>query len=90
MTRPHPAIDRGKLRAHARRLEGKALLVWIDRAINLLPEDALPALIADYVRAEDLAPDPGSQPDRRRRQALEIVRKKQLRPVSALVGADLC
>lgn len=63
MTRPHPAIDRGKLRAHARRLEGHALLVWMDRAIDLLPDDSLPELIADYVRAEDLAPDPGSQPD---------------------------
>jgi hypothetical protein len=65
MTRAHTTspIDRGKLRAHARRLDPLDQLIWLDRAIDLLPDEALTELIADYVRPEDLAPEPGRKPD---------------------------
>ena len=43
-----PRIDREKVRAHARKLDGTGLLVWLDRAIDMLPDEVFPELIADY------------------------------------------
>jgi hypothetical protein len=41
-------FDRDKIRAEARKLDGTALRVWLDRAIGMLPDEAFPELIADY------------------------------------------
>lgn len=65
-----PIIDRDKLRAHARTLPGADLLVWLDRAIDLLPKSSLPKPIKDYARAKQFAPDEGSRPD-----LLETIRR---------------
>lgn len=56
-------IDRNKVRAHARKLDGADMLVWLDRAIDLLPEDALPELIADYVHLHKVLADSNTPPD---------------------------
>jgi hypothetical protein len=36
-----------QVRAEARKLDGTALQFWLDRSIDLLPDDAFPELIAD-------------------------------------------
>lgn len=56
-------IDRDKVRAAARKLDGTGLRVWLDRAIDLLPDDAFPELIADYVHLRDVLADETTQPD---------------------------
>jgi len=38
--RETPRIDREKVRAHARKLDGTGRLVWLDRAIDMLPDEA--------------------------------------------------
>lgn len=58
-----PAIDRDKVRAQARKLDGTGLRVWLDRAIDMLAEEPFPALIEDYVRLKDILVDEGTQPD---------------------------
>ncbi|MBC7172859.1 MAG: hypothetical protein H5U40_10545, partial [Polyangiaceae bacterium] len=55
-------IDRDKVRAEARKLDGTRLRVWLDRAIDLLPDEAFPELIADYVHLRDVLADETTQP----------------------------
>jgi len=50
-------IDRDKVRTEARKLDGTGLRVWLDRAIDRLPDDAFPELIADYVHLRDVLAD---------------------------------
>lgn len=59
-------IDRDKVRAEARRLDGTGLRVWLDRAIDWLPDDAFPELIADYVHLRDVLADENTRADLRR------------------------
>lgn len=54
---PTPPIDRDKLRVFVRKLDGKDLLILVDRAIDLLPKSKLPKLVKDYARPKDLRPD---------------------------------
>ena len=56
-------IDRDKVRAEARKLDGTELLVWLDRAIDLLPDGAFPELIAEYVHLRDVLADEATQTD---------------------------
>ncbi len=56
-------IDRDKVRTEARKLDGTGLRVWLDRAIDLLPDDAFPELIADFVHLRDVLTDEATQPD---------------------------
>ncbi len=56
-------IDRDKVRNEVRRLDGTGLRVWLDRAIEMLPDEAFPALIADYVHLRDVLADEATQPD---------------------------
>ncbi|HEX5746082.1 MAG TPA: hypothetical protein VFZ09_07550 [Archangium sp.] len=56
-------FDREKVRAHARGLDGVGLRVWLDRAIDLLPNEVLPELVADYVRLEDVVADGRAEPE---------------------------
>ena len=58
----HPIV-RDKVRAHARKLDGTGMLVWLDRAIDLLPDEAFAELIADYVHREDIVADGRAKPD---------------------------
>jgi len=58
-----PRIDRENVRAHARKLDGTGLLVWLDRAIDMLPDEVFPELIADYVHLKDVVADGNTQPD---------------------------
>lgn len=58
-----PAIDRDKVRAEARKLDGTGLRVWLDRAIDMLPDEALPDLIEDYVWLKDILADEATPPD---------------------------
>ncbi|MGM0577772.1 MAG: hypothetical protein ACQEXJ_18745 [Myxococcota bacterium] len=58
-----PSIDRDKVRAEARKLDGTGLRVWLDRAIDMLPDEAFPELIEDYVWLKDILADEGTQPD---------------------------
>ena len=50
-------IDRDKIHSEARKLDGTGVRVWLGRAIELLPDDALPELIADYVHLRDVLVD---------------------------------
>lgn len=54
-------IDRDKLRAFVRKQDGEALLVFLDRAIDLLPKTKLAKLVEGYARADRFRPD-GSSP----------------------------
>ena len=56
-------IDRDKVRAEARKLDGTGLRVWLDRAIDMLPDEAFPELIADYVHLKDIVADERTRPD---------------------------
>lgn len=56
-------IGRDKVRAQARKLDVTALRVWLDRAIDMLPDEALPELIADYVHLRDVLTDENTRPD---------------------------
>lgn len=56
-------IDRDKARTVARKLDGTGLRVWLDRAIDLLPDDAFPELIADYVHLRDVLAGEATPPD---------------------------
>lgn len=56
-------IDRDKVRAEARKLNGTGLRVWLDRAIDMLPDEAFSELIADYVRLRDILADETTRPD---------------------------
>lgn len=56
-------IDRDKVRAEVRKLDGTGRRVWLDRAIDMLPDDAFPDLIADYVRLKDVLGDENTKPD---------------------------
>jgi hypothetical protein len=58
-----PRFDRAKVRAHAHKLDGTGLRVWLDRAIGLLPDEAFPELVANYVRLEDVVADGRAEPD---------------------------
>ena len=58
---PTPPIDRDKVRAVVRKLDGADLLVLLDRAIDLLPASKLPKLLEDYAWPRDLRSD-GSAP----------------------------
>ena len=61
--RTTPEIDREKVRAQIRRLDGTGLLVWLDRAIDMLPDEAFPELVADYVHLRDIVSDGRTRPD---------------------------
>lgn len=56
-------VDRNKVRAAARKLDETELRVWLDRAIDMLPNDAFPELIADYVHLRDVLADENTRPD---------------------------
>jgi hypothetical protein len=56
-------IDRDKVRDEARKLDGTGLRVWLDRAIDMLPDEAFPELLADYVHLGDVVADEGTKPD---------------------------
>lgn len=56
-------VDRDKVRAEARKLDGTGLRVWLDRAIDMLPDEAFPELIADYVHLRDVLADENTRPD---------------------------
>lgn len=56
-------IDRDKVRAEARKLDGIGLRIWLDRAIDMLPDEAFPELIADYVHLRDVLADENKRPD---------------------------
>lgn len=56
-------IDRDKVRAEARKLDGTGLRVWLDRAIDMLPDEAFPELIADSVHLRDVLADENTRPD---------------------------
>jgi len=56
-------LDRDKVRAEARKLDGMGLRVWLDRAIDMLPDEAFPELIADYVHLRDVLADESTRPD---------------------------
>ena len=56
-------IDRDKVRAEARKLDGTGLHVWLDRVIDMLPDRAFPELIADYVHLRDVLADENTRPD---------------------------
>lgn len=58
-----PAIDREKVRAEVRKLDGTGLLVMLDRAIDRLPEEAFPEIIKDYIRPKDIVADGSEPPD---------------------------
>jgi hypothetical protein len=58
-----PAIDRDKVRAEARKLDGTGLRVWLDRAIDMLPDEAFPDLIEDYVWLKDVLADERTRTD---------------------------
>ena len=58
-----PAIDRDKVRAEARKLDGTGLRVWLDRAIDMLPDEAFPDLIEDYVWLKNVLADERTRPD---------------------------
>ncbi len=60
---PEIEIDRDRVRAEARKLDGVGLRVWLDRAIDLLPDEAFPALIADYVQLRDVLAEENPRPD---------------------------
>jgi len=47
-------IDRDALRNVMRRQEGTALLILLDRALDLLPEELLPQLVEGYVHPEEI------------------------------------
>lgn len=57
-----PKIDRNKLRAEARKLDGAGLRVWLDRAIDMLPDEAFPEFITDYVHLRDVLADEIARP----------------------------
>ena len=59
----HVEIDRDKVRAEARKLDGTGLRVWLDRAIDMLPDEAFPELIADYVHLSEVLADENTCPD---------------------------
>ena len=61
--KPKIEIDRDKIRTEARKLDGAGLRIWLDRAIDLLPDDAIPELIADYVHLRDVLTHEATQPD---------------------------
>lgn len=56
------AVDRDKVRAEAERLGQDGRRVWLDRAIELLPEEAFPKLIKDYAKLEDVLLDKYTAP----------------------------
>jgi len=56
-------VDREKVREEAGKLGGGDLRVWMDRAIDMLPDEAFPELIADYVRLRDVLADERARPD---------------------------
>jgi hypothetical protein len=58
-----PVVDRGKVRAKVQQLNGTALRVWLDRAIELLPDEAFAALIAEYVYPHDILSEASPRPD---------------------------
>jgi hypothetical protein len=58
-----PQFDREKVRTHARKLDGTGLRVWLDRAIDLLPNEAFPELVADYVHLKDVVAHDRAKPD---------------------------
>ncbi len=61
---PERPVDREKVRAEVRKLEGADLLVILDRAIDLLPAEKLPGLLEDYAWPDDLRSDgPAPPPD---------------------------
>lgn len=52
-----PRFCRHKVRAEAQKLDGAGLRVWLDRAIDRLPDDAFPELIAEYANLRDILAD---------------------------------
>jgi hypothetical protein len=55
------AIDRDKVRVEARDLDGMGLRVGLDRGADLLPDDAVPELMAAYVDLRDALADEATQ-----------------------------
>ena len=53
-------IDRDQLRVFVRRQDAEALLVFLDRAIDLLPETKLARLVEGYARADQFRPTTAS------------------------------
>ena len=56
-------IDRGKVRSEVRKLDEAGLRVWINRAIDMLPDVAFPELIADYIHLHDILADENTESD---------------------------
>lgn len=52
-----PPIDRAKVRAHIRHFDGDGLRILLHRAVELLPDEAFPTLIADYIGLQDITSD---------------------------------
>jgi hypothetical protein len=72
-------IDRDKLREHIRKLPGESLLVFLDRAVDMLPDSKLPRLIKDYIRPSDLLTDKNS--DKGLLNAVRAFHKASLPPI---------
>lgn len=70
-------IDRDRLRAHVRRLHKRELLQLLDRAIDLVPDTRLAALVEGSVAPGKLRPDGGSA--RRLLKSVEVFREASLR-----------
>ena len=56
-------INREKVRSQARKLDGMGLLVWLDRAIDMLPDEAFPELVEGYIHTNDIVADGRTKPD---------------------------
>lgn len=59
-----PELDRDRIKVAVRRLKREQLLDVLDRALNVVPQDDLEALIQGFARRDDLlkaGDDPGSQ-----------------------------
>ncbi len=58
-----PTFDRDKIRRNLEHLDGADRRVLLDRAIDLLPDESLPELLADYVHLHKVVADDGPPPD---------------------------
>jgi hypothetical protein len=63
MPSDNPAIDREKVRAHARRMDGVELRIWLNRAIDLLPDQAFGALVGGEQYLRGFLADGGPTPE---------------------------
>jgi len=62
---PPPQIDRAKLRARLRLMGTEYIYYMLDDAIDLLPDAKLAELAGQYIRLEELRPDPAQAAERR-------------------------